>query len=136
MATPAVQERVQRPNIVVLQCVSPEVGASDGDFALDMCVPGKGATLIDVTFEQQTAGAGSGGTVAVTLEAGLSTAGVAIAEVASGIDVDIAAGTIHGAVKGLGQVAAAGGTQLQLASVKTGTVSTGPKFLVTTRWQL
>ena len=105
-------------------------GATDQDNLLTIVAPCAGASVRQIVFVTTTAGTGTG-----TFTVELQSADVAIAGKVT-IDADAAANTIHGTSTGNGVTTAADGDILEIATVKTGTVSGDAVLKGSIIWQV
>ena len=126
--------RLQRPYMAVTEFVTPELGASDATTVMNTVgcvVPEAGARIARVTATTHTVGATTG-TFTIQILAGataLTAAGITI-------DADGAEGVVHGQMAGNGVAVPTHGTKLGIATVKTGTVSTGAILHITIVWTM
>lgn len=127
--------RRRREFSATTQFLTVAVGASDTTtitITAGALIPHDGARIDKVWATTGTAGVGSGGTFTIQLLDGataLTAAGITV-------DADAAAGTVHGSMEGNGTQAATGGGPLGIATVKTGTVSTGAILQICILWQM
>jgi len=123
--------------MVVQNILTNALGASDATNLIDAVVPGANATLVQVSYTTKTVGTTTG-TFGVQIMSGAADAGTTALSDATAttfIDVDAAAGTVHGQHVG-NSTRGVEGEHLAIKTVKTGTVTLGVVMLVELIWQL
>ena len=126
--------RRQRAFSATTQFLTVAIGDSDATTVTitgGALIPHDGARIDKVWATTGVAGVGTG-----TFTIQILDGAVALTAAGITINADGAAGTIHGSMLGNGVIAVNGGGPLGIATVKTGTVSTGAILQICILWQM
>jgi type 1 fimbria pilin len=121
---------------MIRQEIALACGASDADNLVDLTVPSPNAELLQIGATTKTAGTGTG-TFGLQVKYGEAAAvAIGAASAVTFIDADAAAGTVHGQFSVKTSVKDQEGKHLNIATVKSGTVSANATLLISLLWRI